>query len=70
MPDAEPTPEHLEQLARSLAMSPSLTDADRHAVIDALRAAARRARRDLSGRRHARDTAVADLSGHTAVTES
>jgi len=33
MPDDEPPAEHLEQLARSLAMSPSLTDADRHAVI-------------------------------------
>jgi hypothetical protein len=42
-----PIPEALEQLARSVAMSPSLTDADRLAVIDALQQAARRARRQV-----------------------
>ncbi len=35
MPD--PTPEDLEQLARSVAMSTSLGEADRLAVIEALR---------------------------------
>jgi hypothetical protein len=36
------TPEQLEQLARSVAMSGALTDADKLAVIEVLRAEARR----------------------------
>jgi hypothetical protein len=45
----EPTPEQLEQLARSIAMSGNLGDRDRRDVIDALR---RLAEIDKATRRH------------------
>ena len=36
-----PTPEELEQLARSLSMSPTVGDRDRHRIVDLLRQFAR-----------------------------
>jgi hypothetical protein len=45
----DPTPEELEQLARSVAMSAQLGDRDRQDVIDALR---RLAAIDKAKRRH------------------
>jgi hypothetical protein len=47
--DDDPTPEQLEQLARSIAMSGNLGDRDRRDVIDALR---RLAEIDKAKRRH------------------
>jgi uncharacterized protein (DUF924 family) len=55
MPD--PTAEELEQLARSVAMSTSLGEADRLAVIEALRElAAAKARHPARGRVEGRTT--------------
>jgi hypothetical protein len=45
----DPTPEELEQIARSLAMAPHLGERDRQAVIEALR---RLAEIERAKRRH------------------
>jgi hypothetical protein len=47
--DDDPTPEQLEQLARSIAMSANLGGRDRRDIIDALR---RLAEIDKAARRH------------------
>jgi hypothetical protein len=64
---AEQTPEQIEQLARSLAMSSAMTDTDRLAVVELLRQFARQAhptaRREARGRAHPANNgaATADL---------
>lgn len=45
------TPEHLEQLARSLTMSGALGDADRLTVVEVLREVAARRRAEAAGGR-------------------
>jgi hypothetical protein len=53
----DPSPEEIEQLARSLAMSTAMTEADRLRVIDLLRELAEARRRHPSGAVGERNTA-------------